>query len=312
VPVVDGKAAAARKRRIFVANYGDETVSVMEGDGTEAEAHVLTGFESPQGLAIRVTEPARLAVANGTAYGITVIDPDTLERVGFIETKEPADSLAFSADGKFLYTLSVVSSDVTFIDMDSLAVAGDPVKFPPRQARHLAVDPVDGRIFVLLVTGEGPAEMTVIDPKTRAVGTKAPADIFPKAFALGNNRRYLVSASFDNSTLTVVDTESMSVIATHPSPTGLGLSVHPTKPIAYTMASFDDEFHIVDLETGKLVKTISAGRYPTYSEFSGDGRYLYIPHEESDSLVKLDTETNEVVAKVVVGKEPVAVAVYEP
>jgi len=316
-PAADGDgatrpAAAAKVRRVFVANYGDDTLSVVEGDPVEMEVRTLTGFDSPQSFSIRSAPPRYLAVANGTAFGVTLIDPDTLEQKAYIELDEAADELRFSADGKQLYLLHTAAGRVSFLDVDTLKVTGDPIQFLPRQPRFLVVEPGGGRVFVTLVTPEG-AEVAHFNPATREVATeRITVDIVAKGFALGNNGRSLVTASFNNSTLSVIDVGTLKVVATQPSPTGIGLAIHPSKPIAYTMASFDDEFHVINIETGENIKTISAGRFPTHPTLSPDGRFLYVPHENSDSVIKLDTETNEVVAKIAVGKEPVAVAVYEP
>ncbi len=304
--------AGERVRRVFTANYGNDTVSVLEGAPVEMEVRTLSGFDSPIALAIRPTEPTYLAVANNTAPGITLIDAVTLQQTAVIETEGPTDDVAFSPDGKTLYALHISSGVFSFIDVETRAASGEPLRFGVREPRQFAVEADGKRIFLLLVTGES-AEIAVVDAKTRKLEEKRiSVDSSSKALSLGNQGRSLVAAGFDNSNLTVVDVATLSVTATHDAETGMGVSVHPSKPIAYSMVSFDDEVHVVDLETGETIKTFSAGRFPTYSNFSPDGRYLYVPHEDSDSIVKVDTETNEVVAKMAVGKEPVAVVVFEP
>jgi len=302
--------------KIFVSNYEDDTISVVEGNPLQ-ETKVFHSGASPDGMAVRPTEPRLLAVANSTEFGVSFYDVNTYREIAKLDdiTRGP-DQVKFSPDGKWLYVVGPLDRDLSFIDVDAMKEVGDPLTFgdDKRPSRVIVSD--DGsRLYVLVVdfvgNGEG-AEVAVVDAKTREILKRIPVGRQPKAMAIGNHGRTLVTASFDDSTLTVIDVPSLEVIKTMDSETGFGLAVHPTKPIAYTMASFDDEFHVMDLESGATIKTISAGQWPTYCAFGPGGRYLYIPHEESDSLVKFDTETNTVVMKIAVGKEPAEVAFYQP
>ena len=117
---------------------------------------------------------------------------------------------------------------------------------------------------------------------------------------------------FDNDTITVVDTVTMLPVATHAVTTGHGIVVHPRKAIVYSMASFDDHTYALDYETGTLLADWSFGQWPTYGAITADGHSLYIVHEESDNVAKVDTETNRLVAKIAVGAKPGAAAIFEP
>ncbi len=304
-----GKAS----KRVFVSNYVGNTLSVIEGD-PEMETKTIGGFESPHGIAIQPTGDRLVAVAEATAYGVKLVDPRSLEIVGSITdiTSGPQD-LEFSPDGKTLYVLGTLDLSLNFVDMETRKVVGEKLRFE-KKPRRIKVDPSNGRLYILLVAlGDGVgAEVVEVDPATRKVGRRAPVDKFPNGLGFGNNRSLLVSSSFDNSTLTVVDAKTMKVLKTIDSETGIGLAVHPSKPIAYSMVSFDNQIDIVDLDSGETIKQVSAGQWPTHASFDRSGRYLYIPHEESDSVAKLDTETNEVVMKIAVGQEPIEVAVWEP
>jgi len=310
-PTVAGAVEAPR--RVFVSNYVGNTVSVIEGD-PEMETKAIAGFESPHGIAIQPTGQRLVAVAEATSFGVKLVDPRSLEIVGSIDdiTSGPQD-LEFSPDGKTLYVLGTLDLSLNFIDMETRKVSGEKLRFE-KKPRRIKVDPSTGRLYILLVAlGDGiGAEVIEVDPATKKISRRAPVEKFPTGLGFGNNRSLLVSASFDNSTLTVVDAKTMKVLKTIESETGIGLVVHPSKPIAYSMVSFDNEIDIVDLDSGETIKKLTAGQWPTHPAFDRGGRYLYVPHEESDSVAKLDTETNEVVMKIAVGQEPIEVAVWEP
>ncbi len=298
--------------RIFVSNYRADTISVVEGNpGMEVKA--IPGGDSPHGMALRPTQPRLLAVANSTGSGVTFIDPETLENKQHVATSGGPQDLVFSLDGHFLYVISPTSFDLHVIDVDAMTTVGEPTRFH-KKPRRILTDASGKRLFVLLVDVEGKgtsAEIAVMNAATREIEKRIPVGRHPDAMAIGNKGRTLASASFDDSTISVIDTDTLEVVATHPALTGMGLAIHPDKAIAYSMESFDDVIQILDLETGAEIKTISAGAWPTFPTFGPSGRYLYIPHEDSDSIVKLDTETNEVVAKIAVGREPIEVAIFE-
>lgn len=254
--------------------------------------------------------PRLLAIANSTDFAVTLFDPDTLEKKNTIEVSRGPQDLAFSPDGKMLYIAGTLQGHLFFYDVESQKIV-EKLELD-RKPRRVIVDPDNGNIYVLIALAaslEG-GEVLVIDPKQRKVIKQIPVDESPQAIAQGYNNKYLVVATFDNSMIEIIDRDSLEVIKRFSSETGMGLAVHPTKPLAYSTASFDDEIHVIDLESGEITKTITGGQWPTYPELSSDGRYLYIPHEESDSLVKLDTETYKVLEKIAVGQEPIEVLVY--
>ncbi len=318
-PETDAKAETANEAqqartdepRIFVANYKAETVSVIEGDpGTEVRAIPLDG--APHGMDVRPTDPPLLAVARSTGFSVALIDPVSLEQKADIETSKGPQHVRFSNDGERLFVVSPYTFEMHVIDVDDAEVA-QVVAFD-KKPRRIVVDPNRARIFVLLVAGNehGGSEIAVIDESSLEITKKIPVGEFPRDLALGNHGKTLVSASFDESTLSVVDTDTLEVVATHDAMTGYGLAVHPAKPIAYSSESFDSVVQVIDLESGREIETITAGRWPNYPAFGPNGRYVYIPHEDSDSLVKIDTTTNQVAAKIAVGVEPVEVAIYHP
>ncbi len=73
-------AADAPSHRLFVTNYRDDTVSVINGD-TRVEESVLQVGATPQGIAHRA-EPPLVAVASSRGDFSTLIYPVSLLIVG--------------------------------------------------------------------------------------------------------------------------------------------------------------------------------------------------------------------------------------
>lgn len=290
--------AAPHKERLFVSNYKDDTLSVVDC-ATDREIKVLPVGGSPVGLAARRTPPL-LAVANTTGGRVTLIDPGSLEVIRTVEVDDIPEHLVFSTDGKQLYVTLPKAKQLAIIDPDAGVVREKVVL--ERKPKRLAVSPDGRRLYILFHSTQG--GVGVMDLTTHNVQTVIPTGAFPMDFGISRDGRRLVAASFDEDKVTVIDTESLQPIVTWDVPTGLALVVHPTQPLAYSMEGFDDTVHVLNYETGQVIASFPTGRFPTYSAITADGRYLYVVNEESDHVLKLDTETNERLDRIVVGAEP--------
>lgn len=291
------------EQRIFVSNYKDDTVSVLEGDPLR-EIKVIAVGDSPVGIAAR-SRPPLVAVANSTGARVTLIDPVRLEILRQVEVGEIPEHVAFSSDGKLLFVSMPKQKQVAMINPDT-GIAGEPIGLE-RKPKRLVVSPDGRRLYVLLHAKEG--GVAVVDIATRSLETIIPTGAFPTDFGLSRDGRRLVAASFDDDNVTVIDTEALKPIATWPVGTGLGLLVHPTKPIAYSLESFDDAVQVMNYETGVLVATVALGEFPTYGAITADGRFLYVADEDSDNISKFDTETNQRLERIAVGSDPANLAI---
>jgi len=285
--------------RIFVSNYKDDTVSVIDGEDSR-EIKVLPVPNSPYGLAVRSTKPL-VAVANSAGSTITLVDPIRLEVLRTIEVGKIPLHAVFSVDGKLLFVALPIERQIAVVDVDTAGVV-DRIDIETNgKPKRVAVSPDGRRLYVLVHARQG--AVVVLDIATRSVIATIPVGAFPTDFGMSRDGRRIVAASFDDSTITVIDTESLTSLATYPVENGFGLVVHPTKPIVYSMASFDDAVHVVNYETGAPITDLD-GRGPTYSAISPDGSVLWIVNEDGNNVVKLDTETNQAIARVGVGSEP--------
>ena len=287
------------RARLFVTNYQDDTLSVLDL-AQQREEKVIPMPESPEGLALRASPPL-LAVVNSTGSSVTLMDPVSLEVLGTIPCGKLPDDLVFSRDGTKLFVTSAAESNVYVLDVAKRSTLAALPRFDSRPVR-LELSPDGKRLYVLAKSNKG--EVLAVDTTTYEILGRAPAGNNPTDLGISADGKWIVSASFDDMAVSVIDTATMTVVRTFASGTGFGLIVHPTKPIAYSMASFDDEVHVLDYEKGETLAVLSFGNYPTFSAMTPDGRYLYVVQEESDNVAVVDTETNQQVVRIAVGDEP--------
>ncbi len=290
----------APSHRLFVTNYRDDTVSVINGD-THHEERVLKVGATPQGIAHR-SNPPLVAVSASTASEITLIDPISLDVVGTIETGAEPEDLVFSRDGKHLYATSAATKSVHVLDVEKREeVAALPPAKMGRPVR-LQLSP-DGTILYVLIRSKQGA-VWVVNLESTKVEKTIPVGVNSNDFALSSDGRWLVSSSFADDRLSVIDTTSREVVATHPAPTGAGLVMHPTKSRVFSLASFDDAVHAIDYQTGAKMGTAEVGESPQYGSIDPDGRVLYVAYEDSNRIIAIDTDTMQQLWRAGVGDEP--------
>jgi YVTN family beta-propeller protein len=303
------RQSASAGIRVFVSNYRSDTVSVVDPElGREITAIRID--KGPMGLALRPGGTPQVAVANSTSNQVTLIDPDRLTVAGTIPVGKGPEYVAFSPDGAVLYATSPYDQTLNAFDMAQQRPAGDPIALG-RRPNGLAVAPDGRRVYVLLKDVQG--EAVAIDAASRAIVGRVGVGKQPTGIALSGDGTRLLAASFDDSTITVIDTETLAVVSTISAPTGLGLIAHPSQPLVFSLASFDDQIAVVDFATGQVAATFDVGQWPTYGAISPDGRRLYVPNEDSDNLAVIDAETHAVMVRIAVGDEPAhAVVVPAP
>ena len=113
-----------------------------------------------------------------------------------------------------------------------------------------------------------------------------------------------------DNTLSVIDTETLEVTATHP--VGLrprGITFAPDHSELFICASDDDAVQVIDPSTGQVIRTLDSGEDPEQFAMHPDGDRLYIANEEDALATVLDVQTGEALAEINVGIEPEGMAV---
>jgi YVTN family beta-propeller protein len=78
----------------------------------------------------------------------------------------------------------------------------------------------------------------------------------------------------------------------------------PDGRLLYVVCQDSDEVRVVDVQSSKVLSSISVGRMPRGIALSSDGRQLYITNAWSDTVSVIDTTTLQVVQTLSTGSEP--------
>jgi YVTN family beta-propeller protein len=141
----------ADARQLFVANAGDDTVSVID-----TKTHAMVGQPipvggNPRGIAI-TRDGAYAFVANYDADAVSVIDVHASAVVGTpIAVPDGPIAVAASPDGALVYVLSRNEEAITVINASTRQVVGDPIilQSAPSDVTDMAVAPDGRRAYVV-------------------------------------------------------------------------------------------------------------------------------------------------------------------
>jgi DNA-binding beta-propeller fold protein YncE len=102
---IDHLAFDPARQRLFVAALGNNTVEVLD---TTKRTHLksLSGFHEPQGIAL-LADLGAVAVANGDAGTLQLVDADTFATRWAVDIGGDADNVRYDASAKRIYVAAV-------------------------------------------------------------------------------------------------------------------------------------------------------------------------------------------------------------
>ncbi len=125
LPQVEGRidhlALDAAGQRLFVAALGNNTVEVLDLE-KGIRVRSIPGFPEPQGIAL-VSHLGLMAVANGQAGDLRLIDTTSFQTVRSIPLSEDADNVRYDAASRLVY-VAHGSGAISAVDPSSGKVTG--------------------------------------------------------------------------------------------------------------------------------------------------------------------------------------------
>jgi len=119
---IDHLTIDVTRRRLFVAELGNNTVGVVDIDGRKVIRR-LAGFDEPQGVAY-VSDTETLYVANGGDGVLLAFRGAQLEPVGKVVLEDDADNIRIDRDQGRLY-VGAGSGNLTIIDAAAFKKVGE-------------------------------------------------------------------------------------------------------------------------------------------------------------------------------------------
>jgi len=301
--------------RIYVLNAQSSYVSEIDAAAGGMTGRIPVGA-TPVSLAV---EPARqrLYVANQMSGGLSVIDTATstvLQNISLPWTGQypqaivPAGDNIFIADGEALQLLNLTTGAIKLLNFPNVGFY--------TLYRGIAVSPDSQWVYMAFKTATRNASgvtpqtgkitdgVDVYDAQTGALTNQIPITE-PEAVAFSPDGAYAYVGSMTGNTLSlaVIDTSQQIVQRTIPIPAAqeiLRMAVSPDGTTIYLLDPKALAVHVVDIENGQTIASISVGKRPSSLAISPDGTTIYVTDRASPVSI-IATATNTVTGTISVG-----------
>lgn len=282
LPVGEGPHEAATAPQgdiVVVCNYGGRqpgsTLTVLDPRERRVVRTVALDDHRPHG--IRFTPDGERVLVTAEQEGkLLIVDPRAGEVVAAIDTKQAVSHMvALGPEGRLAFVANIGSGSVSVIDLDARRL----VRVVPTGAgaEGIAAHPTRGEVWV---TNREADTVSVLSSETLEVVAELPCASFPIRVAFTpDGGRALVScarsgdvAIFDVAMreesrripmrAKAIESEGRLFAGFEGSPTPVGILIEPSGRFAFVANTNADIVSVIDLESEKVVRRLTAGREP--------------------------------------------------
>jgi YVTN family beta-propeller protein len=326
-----GSTAEANHTKVYVANQGSNTVTVIDDQRvsamlaararvTPADGHAAVATPDfavlktigvgSNPIAVGISADGSLAfVANLNSNSLSIIDTEIDEVLATVSGVAAPRDVEATPDGRYVLVVNQSTDTVTVLDASNYSfVASIPVgRFPCA----ISITP-DGT--AAYVTNRLSNSVSIIDLATFGV-TNVAVGTFACDVMVSPDGRWAVATNRLSGNATIIDTTSraaIATVATGTNPQGLAFSPDGTKVYVTNAATVS----VVDMSTFTVSETISSVASGTCAAAStmdsnqADGGHIYVASNTQQGYVTLvDAGTNSPVAVFQVGARPLGIGI---
>ncbi|HMC70862.1 MAG TPA: YncE family protein [Mycobacteriales bacterium] len=284
---ISGIVASPDGTRLMVANYGRDSVSVIDTRACRV-VQTVPGLDEPFALAVGRRDTNRAYVSTVTpAYdSIAVIDLPTNTVIARHPLALSVSDLAVSPDGNYVYASRDGAGGPDLVVLDIGTGRAEEIALPnrPGTTTECVRSSADGSRLYVATNGPGGGQLVVIDAhapsRSRVLGTvEIGLPVRDVALSPNGAIAYVASCAPElGAVIDVVDTRTAKITGTSKiSEVGgilTGLTLSRDGDRAYLVS--DDGVTVLSTLTHDVVGTIGVANQPSCVVESVDARYLYI------------------------------------
>ena len=265
--------------RVYVANPGDGSVTVIDGASDTVIASVKTG-SYPQAIAVN-PETNRIYVANNYGHSVTVLDGATHAATTVRVGQGPRGIVANPITNK-IYTANYGSKDATEIDGATNAAASVPT------GKHPWVIALDSRGNRVYVVNEDSSSISIVDGAGRNVRNVTVGEI-PFAVAVNPVTTRVYGLTYAANTMAVIDGAAGIVIKTVPLPTHpSAIAVNAKTNRIYIANQTAASVLEVDGVTNQIIGTVKTGSLPYAMAVDSTANQVYTANYNDASVTIIE------------------------
>ena len=311
-------ALPGNRDRVYTADQNSNTVSVIDPASNTLLGQIRLGNPRPDvlsplykgevnvhGLGFSPDHKTLIAVSTVT-NSATFIDTTTNKVKGIAYVGRNPHEGFFTPDGKEAWIVVRGEDYLSIVDPSAFKETG---RVQTTSGPGMVIFAKDGKLAFLANSFNPVVE--VIDVAKREIIKKIPVvSPFSPFIQISPDGREVWSTHKDVGKVTRIDTATLEVkqvIDTGFVTNHLAFALSNGRTLAYVTVGGENAVKVFTTEpTATLVKTIPVGALPHGIWSSGDGSRIYVGLENGDAVDVVDTEKNEVIARVPVGQAPQA------
>lgn len=333
--------------KLYVAVEGEGTVAVFDTASRKRIATVLLGTGgssqvaphnvqvAPDGRSVWVTvnsedhhghaksgdKPQGSAheAASGQAIDeVVVINPETdvIERRIPLGTGLHLAHVALAPDSLSAYVTAQNTGTIYKIDAKTFKVQKLIAAPSNSQPHGLRIAGDGSHAYIALLNGKGLGKLNLQTDKLEVLALAGAA----VQTAVTPNSRIVAVSLYDSKQLAIYDTNS-GALHNIPLPNNAKgpVQLYPTPDNRYLYVADQGHYfnqpdgqwiYKVDLQQGKVIRTIKAGNAPHGIVIAKNGRYAYVSNLVSNDVSIIDLKTDEEIARLPVGQAPNGISIW--
>lgn len=319
-----GFAAPSGPERLYVTNFDDGTVSVIDAVSRgEVDGSPITVGGGPLGVAA-APDGRRIYVADLHSGALIVVSTRTHRILARVSAGDSANAVAVSADGAFAVVSDTAADRVSVVDAQAMETLAR-VPVGPRPA-GIALAPDGRRAFIAdFGTAAGAATMTVVNLErqwreaivslVRSQGQLSVTDA-PLALAIAADEgsgwvvahRSRTAIAFSSGSYDLKSFIAMPAGSNLPEAVAITRSGGTVYIASHEPTLGRGAVTFVDAVDGAVVDQIGVGLVPEALALSADESILYVANTGSGSVSIVDTASRRVTGTLEVGGGPMGLA----
>lgn len=187
-------------RTAYVSNFREHSIHEIDTETFTVRRTVVVGGH-PKVIHVAPGE-RRIYTANWATEQVTEIDAESFQVTRRLRTGEHPRGMAVSASGQRIYVAAMYSHLIQVFDRGATTERTHfrPCEYP----RHLLLSPDGARLYASCSCCR---QVRWFDPETYELRGIAQTGENPRTIALSSDGRWLAAADFDDSTITLIDTQ---------------------------------------------------------------------------------------------------------
>ncbi|WP_213955350.1 plastocyanin/azurin family copper-binding protein [Variovorax sp. dw_954] len=280
--------ALAAGPRVYVGNFKDNTVSVVDIDAAKVVATVPVAA-GPDGIVVSA-DGKSVFVSGSGASSLSVIDAGKDSVGKTIEVGSGPQGLALGPDGKQVLVAVNGADRVAFVDVASGAVA-DTVPVP--KPHTIAIKP-DGSQAYVSSQQPGSFAVAIVDMATHKVSGAIALDKPPRDLEFSPDGKLLYLTLAGAPAVQVVDAVANKIVAQ----IATGVSPHIAQHFAslaqgVVVVQGPGELQFFDPATNAVARSIAVGKQPHWVDITPDGKRLVVSNEGGNSISIVDPASGQ-------------------